>query len=29
LTGRSPDGVLMLVGDALIVPDPIRLPWMF
>jgi GNAT superfamily N-acetyltransferase len=27
--GEIPDGVLMLLGDALIVPDPIRLPWMF
>jgi GNAT superfamily N-acetyltransferase len=27
--GEIPDGVLMLLGDALILPDPIRLPWMF
>ena len=27
--GEIPDGVLMLLGDDLIVPDPIRLPWMF
>jgi len=27
--GQIPDGVLMLLGDDLIVPDPIRLPWMF
>ena len=27
--GEIPDGVLMILGDDLIVPDPIRLPWMF
>jgi len=27
--GEIPDGVLMILGDDLIAPDPIRLPWMF
>jgi hypothetical protein len=27
--GEIPDGVLMILGDDLIVPDPIRLPWVW
>jgi hypothetical protein len=27
--GEIPDGVLMILGDDLIAPDPIRLPWYF
>ncbi len=25
--GESPDGVLMILGDDRIVPDPLHLPW--
>jgi GNAT superfamily N-acetyltransferase len=27
--GEIPDGVLMILGDDLIAPDPIRLPWVW